>query len=357
MSLRILSVAFPLAPVGRDAVGGSEQVLTHLDEALTRAGHTNVVIACEGSSVTGTLVPVPFTRGVLDDTAKRRAQRRHAKAIVQALRRWPIDLIHMHAFDFHAYLPPPGVPLLATVHLPPDWYPPGALEPTRPDTWIHTVSWASHAACPQSPALLPPIENGVPVEELAAVRHGKRNFALYLGRICHEKGAHLAIEATQLAGIPLFVAGEVAGYREHQDYFREEVAPALDQKRRFIGPIGFNRKRRLLSAARCVLIPSLAPETSSLVAREALACGTPVIAFPSGALVETIEHGRTGFLVDSVEEMAEAIAAAGDIDADFCRAVAHERFSLKTMVDKYFDVYERLAANGAKISNRSAVLA
>lgn len=346
MSLTILSVAFPLAPVGRDAVGGSEQVLTHLDEALTRAGHRNIVIACEGSSVAGTLVPVPFTRGVLDDAARRRAQKRHSKAIVEALKRWPVDLIHMHAFDFHAYLPPPGVPLLATVHLPPEWYPPGTLQPTRPDTWLHCVSRVSHAACPQSAALLQPIENGVPVEELAAARHAKRDFAVYLGRICHEKGPHLAIEAAKLADIPLFVAGEVAGYEAHRDFFRDAIAPVLDAKRRFIGPIGFNRKRRLLSAARCLLIPSLAPETSSLVAREALACGTPVIAFPNGALPETIEHGHTGFLVESVEEMAQAIAAADRIDPDVCRAEARRRFSLDTMVARYFDIYERLAASG-----------
>ncbi len=345
MSLTVLSVAFPFAPVGRDAVGGSEQVLTHLDGALARAGHRNIVVACEGSEVAGTLVAVPRTDGVLDDEARRRAQARHRQAIVEALQRWPIDLIHMHAFDFHAYLPPPGVPLLATVHLPPAWYPPGTLEPSRPDTFVHCVSWASHRACPQSPALLPPIENGVPVEELSAFRHAKRDFALFLGRICHEKGVHLAVEAAKRAVIPLIVAGEVAGYEAHQRYFAEEVAPALDGKRRFVGPIGFVRKRRLLSAARCLLVPSLAPETSSLVAREALACGTPVIAYPNGALSETIEHGRTGFLVDGVEAMAEAIGRADSIDPKTCRATARERFSLEAMIFRYFEVYQRLAGS------------
>jgi len=355
MSLTVLSVAFPFAPVGRDAVGGSEQVLTHLDGALARAGHHNVVVACEGSTTAGTLVPVPRAKGVLDNRAKRRAQERHRKAIVEALDRWPIDLIHMHAFDFHAYLPPAGVPLLATVHLPPEWYPKGTLEPSRPDTWLHCVSWASHKACPPSPALLDPIENGVPIEELAAARHRRRNFAVFLGRICREKGVTIAIEAAKLIDVPLFVAGEVARYKAHQSYFAEEVLPALDSKRRFIGPIGFQRKRRLLSAARCLLVPSLAPETSSLVAREALACGTPVIAFPNGALAEAIEHGRTGFLVESIEEMADAIAAADSIDPEICRAVARERFSLETMVDRYFDLYHRLA--GLKQKERLAATA
>jgi glycosyltransferase involved in cell wall biosynthesis len=190
---------------------------------------------------------------------------------------------------------------------------------------------------------LEPIENGVPVDALAA-RHAKRRFALVLGRICPEKGIHLAIEAAKRADMPLLIAGEVFPYDAHRRYFTEEIAPRLDGERRFIGPVGFVRKRRLLTAARCLLVPSLAEETSSLVAREAAACGTPVIAFPNGALGETVEHGRTGWLVPDASAMAAAIEAAGAIDPNLCRSVARERFSLESMVAAYMDVYERLAA-------------
>jgi glycosyltransferase involved in cell wall biosynthesis len=344
VSLTILSVAYPFAPVSPDSVGGAEQILARLDLALVRTGHRSIVMACEGSRAAGTLVAVPLPQGPIDDHARAAAYEHVTASIGAALRRWPVDLVHLHGVDFHAYLPPPGVPVLSTLHLPPAFYPTGALTPQRSDTWLHCVSAAQHAACPPSPALLDPIENGVPVEALAA-RHGKRRFALSLGRICPEKGVHLAIEAARQADIGLLIAGDVFPYEAHRRYFEEEVWPRLDGRRRYIGPIGFARKRRLLTAAQCLLVPSLAPETSSLVAREALACGTPVIAFPNGALPDTVEHGRTGFLVDDVDGMARAIHEARRLNADFCRRVARERFSEARMIERYFDVYERLAGS------------
>ena len=341
MTLTVLSVAYPLAPVGPDAVGGAEQVLSELDRALVAAGHRSIVVAREDSSVAGTLVPVPAERGRLDEAARARAQAQVRAAIGAALGRWPVDLVHLHGVDFFAYLPPPGPPALATLHLPPDWYPREALNPTRPDTFLHCVSRTQHAAC-RSPVLLAPIENGVAVERLAA-RHARRGFALVLGRICPEKGIHLAVEAAKRAEVPLLIAGEVFGYEAHRRYFDEEVAPRLDRLRRFVGPVGFTRKRRLLTAARCLLVPSLAPETSSLVAREALACGTPVVALANGALVETVDHGRTGFLADDVAGLAEGIRRAPGLDPEACRADARERFSLTRTVERYLAVYAALA--------------
>ncbi|MBV9248079.1 MAG: glycosyltransferase [Acetobacteraceae bacterium] len=342
-TLTVLSVAYPLAPVSPDAAGGAEQILAAIDRALVAAGHRSFVMACAGSRVAGTLIQHRLPPGAVTDAARTQVQAELRQALVRVPKQEQVDVIHLHGIDFSAYLPSPGPACLITLHLPPSWYPPEAFALARPDTWLHGVSAHQHRHCPSSPALLPPIQNGVPVEALSTHRHARRSFALMLGRVCPEKGQHLALEAAHSAGVPVLLGGEVFPYPAHQDYFAEQVAPLLDQRRRWLGPIGFNRKRRLLSAARCVLIPSLAEETASLVAMEAMACGTPVIAFPSGALAEIVEPGRTGFLVRDVAGMAEAIARSSEIEPATCRAVARARFPLKRMTDAYLARYAELA--------------
>ena len=168
-----------------------------------------------------------------------------------------------------------------------------------------------------------------------------------LGRVCPEKGLHLALDAARNAGMSLLIAGEMFPYAEHERYFAEEILPRLDNRRRFIGPVGFARKRRLLTAAQCVVVPSVVDETSSLVAREAAACGTPVVAFRRGALPKTVEHGRTGFIVDDVDGMADAMRASAELSPGICRETARRRFSNEQMIGRYFEVYQRLADLGA----------
>jgi glycosyltransferase involved in cell wall biosynthesis len=135
-------------------------------------------------------------------------------------------------------------------------------------------------------------------------------------------------------------------YREHLDYFARQIEPRLDTDRRFIGSVGPIAKQKLLADARCLLVPSLVEETSSLVAREALAAGTPVIAFPRAALAELVEPGRTGFLVDDVDDMAAAIQAAGRLSREACIDGALQRFPLARMIQAYFEVYTALVAAG-----------
>ncbi|MGH9351176.1 MAG: glycosyltransferase, partial [Terriglobia bacterium] len=144
------------------------------------------------------------------------------------------------------------------------------------------------------------------------------------------------------------LAGEVFPYAWHQKYFEREIVPRLDSRRRFIGPVGFGGKSRLLAHAKCLLAPSTVAETSSLVAMEALASGTPVIAFPSGALAEIVEQGRTGYLVANTEEMARAIPMTGAIDPLACRRAAEVRFSAAAMFEGYIALYRRILLKEAR---------
>jgi glycosyltransferase involved in cell wall biosynthesis len=341
MKLTILNVAYPLAPVGVDAVGGAEQILTHLDQALTRAGHHSIVIACRGSEAAGTLIETPCPGGEMRSHLQAEAHRATHAAIEEALARWPIDVVHLHGIDFFGYLPPGDVPTLVTLHLPPSWYPADIFSLQRPRTVLQCVSRNQRAVCPPTAVDLPVVENGAPVDLLRG-SYRKRNYVISMGRICWEKGFHLAMDAAAAAGSKMFLAGEVFPYPAHRDYFDKQIVPRLSSDCRYLGPLGFSAKRRLLSSARALLVTSQVPETSSLVAMEALACGTPVIAFPIGALPEIIEDGRTGYLVTSVNEMSAAIRAIGAIDPRVCRETAEARFSLDRMFEKYLALYTEL---------------
>jgi glycosyltransferase involved in cell wall biosynthesis len=327
--------------VSLDATGGAEQIMALLDRALNARGHRSIAIAGAGSRTADILLPVDIEEQ-FDDAARRRAQEAVRRRIREALARWNIDLVHMHGVDFHGYLPTAGVTTLATLHLPASFYPSSIFKLTREETYLNCVSESQRRMCPPSPLVTAAIDNGVPLELYPESHSPREEFVLALGRVCPEKGFHLALQAAQLAGIPLHLGGAVFPYPAHEDYFRHELAPHLTPSHRFLGPVDLSTKRDLLCRARCLLVPSLVPETSSLVTMEAMACGTPVIAFPSGALAELIDHGRTGFLVRTVEEMADAIVRCDRLDAGECRRTAHERFSAERMADRYLELYRSL---------------
>ena len=152
------------------------------------------------------------------------------------------------------------------------------------------------------------------------------------------------LDAAERAGVKLILAGNVFAYPEHQSYFDSMIRPRLGRNACFIGAVGGERKAHLLAGARCLLAPSRVPETSSLVAMEAIASGTPVIAWCSGALPEIVSHGRTGFLVNSVEQMADAISRVESIDPSACWGEAEQRFSSKRMTAEYLNLYRSILA-------------
>lgn len=348
MRLKVLSVAYPFAPVRPETAGGAEQVLSMIDRGLVRKGHESVVVAREGSGTEGVLIPVSAVNGDIEGQKREAVYREVREALRKALRERDIDIVHMHGVDFSEYLPDDR-PVLVTLHLPLSCYKPGSLFPKRPSVYFNCVSRTQALTSPEGMRLTGVIGNGVPVE-IFSKRLSRRAFALSLGRICPEKGFHYAIEASKEAGVPFLLAGEVFPYEAHKYYYEHEIRPRLEKGRcRFIGPVGLSRKRRLLASARCLLVPSLAPETSSLSAMEALAAGTPVIAFPNGALPEIVEHGRTGFIVKDAAEMSEAIGRAHEISPRSCRQAAVARFSHLGMVEGYLEAYEKILEETASL--------
>jgi glycosyltransferase involved in cell wall biosynthesis len=175
-------------------------------------------------------------------------------------------------------------------------------------------------------------------------RDAKRDFLLWLGRICEEKAPHLACDIAAELGMPLVVAGEVYPFSYHQQYFERELRPRLASKNvQFICGLSREHKLELLSSARVLLITSLAQETSSLVAMEAMACGTPAVAFRKGALPEVVRDNITGFIADNEEGMLEAVAHIESIVPLACREHVARHYSSRRMAREYLGLYAEVA--------------
>jgi len=192
-------------PVGRDTVGGAEQIVAALDRALAAQGHRSFVIAARGSKVSGTHISTPVWAKTIDGTVERWARAAHARVIRQTLEENRIDVVHLHGLDFADYLPDPPVPALATLHLPPAEYPSSVFNLSRPGTYLNCVSSHQLEQCPPCSLPIRTIPNGVDVTSYAT-KAAKRNYVLALGRICPEKGFHFALDAARVARVPIIWA-------------------------------------------------------------------------------------------------------------------------------------------------------
>lgn len=337
----VLSVAYPFAPVGPDAVGGAEQILATLEAGLVAAGCQSIVLGCPGSRAQGVLrrtLPMPAR---IDDAIRRRAWRVCRERIARLVSSEKVDLVHMHGVDFAEYLPPPGVPTVVTLHLPLDAYPSDILALRERGVHLVCVSENQRAAGGAAWAHAPVVDNGVASTDDKRV-YRKRRFALTLGRICPEKAFEDAVRGARQADLPLLIGGRVFPYPAHERYYREVLVPLFNARCRYAGALFGRRKRRLLASAQCLIVPSRVAETSSLVVMEALMVGTPVVARRLGALPDLIEDGHTGFLIDDVSQMAAAIARCAALDPAACRLEARRRFSAERMIERYLDLYRAL---------------
>lgn len=345
--ITVLSVAYPFAPVREDTPGGAEQVLLAIDSEIVNRNHKSIVIAHQDSKVKGKHIEIPKVNATIRQSEKSEIYYKVNELIKFSIEKYSPDIIHYHGLDFYDYHVDCSIPSIVTLHLPLELYNIEKLNQCKAS--FNCVSYYQHQrAVSVINRLITYIQNGTQIPDKINRKENPK-YVFCSGRVCPEKGYHLAIEAAKMAEVPLIFAGEVFNYPEHITYFETKIKPCLDSLNyRFIGKIGLLQKEYLYDNALCVLIPSLIDETSSLVAMEALAHGTPVIAFKRGALSEIIIDGVNGFLVQNVNEMAEAVQNVGKLSSEVCFKIAREKYDQRIMVKKYLNSYFKLICDNSQ---------
>jgi glycosyltransferase involved in cell wall biosynthesis len=344
--LRIAMLAPPWIPVPAPAYGGIEEVVRLLCDGLAERGHDVTLFAPPGSDSRAAVVPV-LEEPHPHDIQKAQYEADHvARAFATvdeaAERGEPYDVIHDHTgHTALAMADRVSAPLVHTLHGPFDDDACRFYARHGRKARIVAISQAQLDAAPEEMGGGHVVPNPIDCSEWP-FRAEKEDFLLWIGRMSPDKGPHRAIAAAREAGLPVVLAGPVQPGQEA--FFAEEVAPQLDRDGvEYIGEADSQRKRDLYQRARALLMPIRWAEPFGLVMVEALACGTPVIAFPEGSAPEVVEDGVTGFVVDDEHEMARAVARLGELDPAACRESCERRFGVPAVVRGYEQVYRAAA--------------
>jgi glycosyltransferase involved in cell wall biosynthesis len=333
--MRVALIAPPWLPVPPPAYGGIESMLDQLARGLREAGHDILLCATRDSTC-----PVPRT-GVLPRADPLRLgvavpELRHVVHAYAAAR--DCDLVHDHTMCGPLYAAWQGVPTLTTNHGPFDHDLGDIYRAVSARVPVIAISHAQ-AARARGVRLAGVIHHGVDPADFP-FGTGDGGHLLFLGRMAPEKGAERAARAARRAGLPLLLAGRLREPLE-RTYFEDRVRPLLGGGVEYIGEVGGQRKLDVLAGARALVNPIRWPEPFGLVMIEALACGTPVLAFREGAAPEIVEHGVTGFLSGTVEELAGQLGRIDELDRRACRAAVEGHFSSRRMVAEHLALYER----------------
>jgi glycosyltransferase involved in cell wall biosynthesis len=350
--MRIAQVAPLYEPVPPHAYGATERVVSFLTEALVGAGHSVTLFASGDSRTAAELVPI-CPQGLWRDAGVWDTLTHHVRQLERvAQNAGRFDVLHFHGDPFHfplvRRLPCRHVTTLHGRMLPDDQGPlfhefMDAPLVSISDDQRRPIPWANWQAT---------VYHGLPRNELE-FNLSPQDYLLFLGRIMREKRPDRAIEIARRSGCRLKMAAKL--YPGERDYFRDEMEPLLNASRSFVeylGEVGGQLRKDLLAGARAMLFPIDWPEPFGLVLIEALACGTPVIAFRRGSVPEIIEDGVTGFIVDSVEEAVAAVDRVDGLSRRRCREAFEKRFTADRMARDYLAVYEKLLrADAAKEQN------
>ncbi len=338
--MRIAQVAPLTESVPPRMYGGTERVVSYLTEELTRQGH-DVTLYASGDSITSARLRAVCERSLRLNTIPGDYLVHHTLLIQQVFNEAHLyDILHFHIDFIHFPLSRLcRTPQLTTLHGRLDI--PDLQKIYREFCEMPVVS-ISHAQRFPLPGAnwRATVYNGIS-DQVCTFHPRAENYLAFLGRISPEKGIEDAIRIALLAGLELRIAAKVDPVDKH--YFNEVIKPLLKEPLiTYIGEINEQEKNDFLGNARALLFPINWPEPFGLVMIEAMACGTPIVAYRRGSVPEVMRHGVTGFIVEDVRGAVEAVHNIDSISRSECRNFFERRFSSAKMAEKYVHVYQRL---------------
>jgi glycosyltransferase involved in cell wall biosynthesis len=350
--MKIAQVSPLYESVPPEQYGGTERVVSYLTEELIRQGH-EVTLFASGDSITNAKLVACCPRSLRTDSGCIDPLVHHYLMLEEVFSRsYQFDLIHFHIDYLHFPLSQrTGISQLTTLHGRLDLPDLAPLYRRFHEMPLVSISDAQRRPLP-SAGWVGTVHHGL-LEDLFGFHEVPGDYLAFLGRISPEKRVDRAIEIARRAGMPLKLAAKVD--KVDQDYFDAVIKPLLDPPLiEYIGEIGGKEKEEFLGGAYALLFPIDWPEPFGLVMIEAMACGTPVIAWPHGSVPEIMEEGVSGFVVDEIEKAARAVERLASFDRRQCREVFERRFTAGRMAEDYVKIYKRLLVKSAVAEFRVA---
>jgi glycosyltransferase involved in cell wall biosynthesis len=343
--MRIAQVSPLYESVPPKSYGGTERVVSYLTEELVGQGH-DVTLFASGDSVTRARLMATSPRSLRLDPTCVDQLAHHMLMLEQVMRQVrEFDVIHFHIDYLHYPLSRRhDTPQLTTLHGRLDLPDLAPLYREFDDMPVVSISDAQRTPLRMA-NWLATVHHGLP-DDLYTYREEPGQYLLFLGRISPEKRLDRAIRIAQRAGMPLKIAAKVDAV--DREYFAQVIRPLLDGPHvEYLGEAGDQEKDALLGQAHALLFPIDWPEPFGLVMIEALACGTPVVAYRCGSVPEVLEDGVSGFVVDTMDEAVRAVERVPTLSRRRCREAFEHRFTARRMAGEYVALYEYLRAQQA----------